>query len=362
MKNKIDMKQILILSFLSVLCIICSSPKCQGQSRDIVSSLNSKTEIILDSIIHVTKEHSLYKDKVDWIKISDKMKSISIQYDSIESIGKPVEYMFTELGDYHGMLMYNYQIPFRGSIERQRTVKYVSNDSILNIIYRDKMKEPYAVDARFLEDDQIAYFEIVGTGLMSDQQMNLATSEIRNKICELKQKKPKGWIIDLRCNTGGNTHPMMTGIGELIPSKDGKKFNSIWKFENGRFLINGDSNLDMPLKCNTTKDSTKIAVLTSRYTASAGEVVVSSLKGQSNIKIIGEQTAGFSSMNGWHIISDKWILVPAQAYYMSKDKTVHYDGIIPDIEIIEELNPNDLTKGQIFKKAKDWINTGHNNR
>ncbi|MBL4655948.1 MAG: hypothetical protein JKY33_09020 [Bacteroidia bacterium] len=47
---------------------------------------------------------------------------------------------------------------------------------------------------------------------------------------------------------------------------------------------------------------------------------------------------------------------------MSKNKTVHYDGIIPDIEIIEELNPNDLTKGQIFKKAKDWINTGHNNR
>ena len=200
---------------------------------------------------------------------------------------------------------------------------------------------------------------------MQGEQITYAINEIRDVICNLKIKNPKGWIIDLRCNIGGNMNPMLAGIAELIPNanlggdtKDGTNFYSKWSFKEGNFYENGNSNYKTDLKCENLKNDSRIAVLTSKYTASAGEVVTSSLKGQKNIRIIGQKTSGLSSTNGWFVLSDKWIFAPMTAYYMSEDKTVHNDGIIPDIEIQENLDLDNLLNGKIINRAFKWIELG----
>ena len=106
----------------------------------------------------------------------------------------------------------------------------------------------------------------------------------------------------------GTMNPMLAGLAELIPNadlggdtKNGTDFYSKWSFKEGNFYENGNSNYKTDLKCGSLKNDNKIAVLTSKYTASAGEVVTSSLKGQENIRVIGQKTSGLSSTNGWFV-------------------------------------------------------------
>lgn len=338
---------------------------CKSFSQEENSAIvnyKDTSKVILDSIIQLSKANAYHTSKVDWDILSKEMYAISEQHDSIDKIGKPAAHMFKVLGDFHGMLMYDYKVAF--SYQPDDGTKH--RDSLWQTITSAKMKVPYEVVGKMLENTNIAYIEIVGTGVMEEKDIIFARDRIRAIICSLKEKNPSGWILDLRCNTGGNMHPMMAGVGELIPDADvggdtvdGLGFRSTWSLKEGNFLENGYAYYKEVLQCPKLMNEKRIAVLTSRYTVSAGEVVVSSLKGQKNVKIIGEKTGGLSSTNGWYVLSDKWILAPMQAYFMSKDKTVHMDGINPDILVKERLDVTNLLQGKTIERAIQWIQTGY---
>jgi hypothetical protein len=353
------MKRILI-----ILSFIVFFSGCKGNAQEIKSvnvEMAEQSDVLLDTLITLAKKNSYYSSKVNWTKLEDEMITISKKNDSIDKLGKPAELMFKRLGDYHGMLMFDYKVAFNHRSENSGP----PNDSIYKSIGATKINSPYEVNATIIEKNEIAYIEIPATGVMQAEQIKYAINEIRNAICALKKEKPTGWIIDLRCNIGGNMNPMLAGLAELIPNanlggdtKDGTNFYSKWSFEEGNFYENGQSNYKTDLKCGHLSNTNRIAVLTSKYTASAGEVVASSLKGQENVKVIGQKTSGLSSTNGWFVLSDKWIFAPMTAYYMSKDKTVHNDGIVPDIAINENLDLNDLLNGTVVDRAVQWIKMG----
>jgi len=347
---------------LVVVCLLFINCKNIAQENESVNQVEKDPSVVLlNSIISLAKEHSYYSSKVNWTDLETEMLVMSEKHDSIDKIGKPAELMFKRLEDFHGMLMYDYKIAFNHRSENSGP----PNDSTYKAIGSTKINSPYSVNGNILNETTIAYIEILATGVMQGDQVDMARDEIRSVICDLKRKKPSGWIIDLRCNIGGNMNPMMAGLAELIPNadlggdtKDGHSFKSKWSFENGNFYENGNSYYKSDLKCSDLNNKTRIAVLTSKYTASAGEVVVSSLKGQEDVMIIGQKTSGLSSTNGWFVLSDKWVFAPMLGYYMSKDKTVHTDGIIPDIIIEEKLDLEHLQKGKIMDRAVTWVRLG----
>lgn len=351
----------IILNTLILLFTLISYENFAQEKKTVNERKSDQTEILLDSLISLAKSNSYYSSKVNWTKLEREMIELSKTQDSIQRLGKPAELMFKELGDYHGMLMYDYKIAFN----HRSGSNGPPNDSIYKTIGSTKINSPYKVNGELMEQQSIAYIEILATGVMQGEQIDLARDEIRNTICNLKAQNPIGWIIDLRCNIGGNMNPMLAGLGELIKNadlggdtKDGKSFFSTWSYKNGNFYQDGYSHYKADLTCNNATSNGRIAVLTSKYTASSGEVVVSSLKGQKGLKVIGEKTSGLSSTNGWFVLSDKWIFAPMTAYYMSKDKTVHKDGIIPDININEDLDLNNLLKGKVVERAIKWIRLG----
>ena len=107
--------------------------------------------------------------------------------------------------------------------------------------------------------------------------------------------------------------------------------------------------------CDITKTNKKVTVLIGRYTSSSGELVASSLKSQKNVKLSGEQTMGWSTLNGWFLITSDVSINPAISYYMSIDKTAHIDGVIPDISIMENFDYENPTNGNVIEQAKKWI-------
>ncbi len=315
----------------------------------------------------VAKTQSLYRENVDWHILEKEIYENFIVSDSITSIIEPVQYLLTELGDFHGTLFLNGQ-HFKGNVPRTRNVSYdyqgqdyINQTSSIfqNTLNQDSIKG-------FLTEHRIAYIEIpmmMPYGGSEDEVIKNA-KKIREKICELKTQKPIGWIVDLRGNLGGNMHPMLMGLAELLPlnmdmggnSYDGKSIGLEWKLKNGVFYDGEYYNSKTPkLICNLKNSKEKIGVLVGRYTQSSGEVVASTLKGQNNIKLFGEQTAGATTANIWTPIGNKVVFNPAVSYYVSKDKTIHKDGITPDILIDENFDYKKPISGKVFEEAERWL-------
>ncbi len=349
-----------------ILLISTLSFSCSGQ---INKSRKTESKGVLDSIISITKTHSIYNDNVDWSKLEKRVYDKFIDSDSISSIIEPVKYLLSELKDFHGFFTV-IDKQYKANGEKLRKVPYDNSSKV----YKDEINEIYKksiqskiINGRILEDST-AYIEIpMVLNYTNDQEINIEYAlKIRKKIIELNKHNPKGYIIDLRRNLGGTVFPMLAGLGELFNdislggmTKDGKEFSNQWYLKDGNIYMEEDNLIpNLPnttCNCDITKVNKKVAVLIGRYTASSGELVASSLKSQKNVMLFGEQTMGMSTTTGWFLISPNVTINPATSYYMSIDKTAHIDGVIPDIIIEENFDYKNPTIGHVLEKAKKWI-------
>ncbi|OUS01078.1 hypothetical protein A9Q86_10065 [Flavobacteriales bacterium 33_180_T64] len=351
---------------LLILIISTQWFSCSGQ---INQSYKTESERVLDSIISIAKTQSIYKDNIDWSILEKNTFERLQNTDSISSIIEPVQFLLTELGDFHGFFtVIDKQYKAKGKKKRNVSYDYLSQK------YQDKMmaiyqksKQSTEINGKILKD-LIAYIEIpMIENYQGNQELNIEyTFKIRRKICELEKYSPKGYIIDLRSNLGGTALPMLSGLGELFnnaeiggATKDGKSFSSKWSIKEGNAIMGKDSIPNLPktnCNCDITKTNKKVAVLVGRYTSSSGELVASSLKSQKNVKLFGEQTMGWSTINGWFLVASNVAFNPAVSYYMSIDKTTHIDGVIPDISIAENFDYENPTNGNVIEKVIKWIN------
>ncbi len=340
MKNK-------ILCFLIIFAFI-NCLNAQDKSNNIQ---------LLDSIIFLAKENSVNTNNVDWNSITKKVKTrLDLKDSTLNALAKPTQLLLTELNDFHGALLINGQ-RYMGEVKKDDTLSYKANQEISSKLYQESLKG-YKIETEMITK-KIGYLVIPAINIGGDQNaIDLATKTIRDSICKLLSKDPKKLIIDLRTNIGGNMYPMLSGLGLLFPdlklggdSKNGESFYSSWEIKEGNFYMWENQMTSIPLNCECKNKVKKYVILTSRYTTSSGEVVASSLRGQKNIILLGERTAGYSSTNSWYQITEEILFSPAIAYYMSIDKTLHKNGIIPNIEIMEDINLSKLKSGKMIEKA-----------
>ena len=67
----------------------------------------------------------------------------------------------------------------------------------------------------------------------------LYAADVRRILTDLSAQNPKGWIVDLRGNTGGNMWPMLTGIGPILGDGTVGSFvaadgNITWFYQDGK--------------------------------------------------------------------------------------------------------------------------------
>lgn len=154
-------------------------------------------------------------------------------------------------------------------------------------------------------------------------------------------------------------HPMMADIaplvgngwvGSLVNSQEEKLFD--WEIKESNFIYNGYQAVTLPSKPDFKKNP-KIAVLTSRWTVSSGEIVATTLKGRSDTRFFGEATGGYTTNNGWDIIGNEVILVITGIYCdrngYSYDINIPVEEEIPFTVIIEK------DKDDCILAAKKWL-------
>jgi hypothetical protein len=167
----------------------------------------------------------------------------------------------------------------------------------------------------------------------------------------------KGWIIDLRENTGGNMEPMIAGLDPLFSSeKLGSLVNvnrehDAWYYKDGKYF--GDNYAGSSVT-NHVKLATMlpIAVLTSNQTGSSGEIVTISFIGNARTKSFGQPTLGLTTGNGDFRLPDGAKMFLASTIMADRNGKQYYGPIQPDM-MIEKNMPDG--EDLVLKEAVEWI-------
>ena len=169
-------------------------------------------------------------------------------------------------------------------------------------------------------DDKIGYLRLSSFNENSGEQ-------IKNKIKEIKKdKKIKGYILDLRNNPGGllsqaiRISDFFLDYGEIVSTKSRKSSENRKWFSKKGDLIDGKT----------------LIVLINYGSASASEIVAGALKEHKRAILIGENSYGKGSVQSIIPLKNKGaIRLTISKYYLPSGESISEVGVTPDIEIEE---------------------------
>ncbi len=154
-----------------------------------------------------------------------------------------------------------------------------------------------------------------------------SSEQVKKKIKEIKkEKKVKGYILDLRNNPGGllsqaiKISDFFLDYGEIVSTKSRKSSENRKWFSKKGDLIDGKT----------------LIVLINYGSASASEIVAGALKEHKRAILIGENSYGKGSVQSIIPLKNNGaIRLTISKYYLPSGKSISEVGITPDIEIEE---------------------------
>jgi carboxyl-terminal processing protease len=221
--------------------------------------------------------------------------------------------------DLAGMTMSDAIGKIRGLIGSTVTLGIARGDSTsltqINVV-RDKINIPVA-EGTFRDDALVITF----SSFTDD-----ATDKFQKNLIDFQKSGKENLLIDLRDNGGGYLKEAVEIASLILPAK---KVIFYEQFAKSKRLIPFYSKGYDVLGKNT-----KIILLVNRGTASASEILVGSLQGYKNVKVIGEKTFGKGSVQEIvDLPNGNSIKVTTAKWYTSKKKSIDGIGIMPDIKI-----------------------------
>ena len=168
----------------------------------------------------------------------------------------------------------------------------------------------------------------------------LYAADVRRILTDLSAQNPKGWIVDLRGNTGGNMWPMLTGIGPILGDGVVGSFvaadgNIPWFYQDGKTGTRNQAGLetvsltleDAPVLMTP---SAPVAVLVDSSTASSAEAITIAFHGRPDTRFFGSATAGKSTAVQPFKLDDGAELYLTTAIDADRTGKQFPDGFTPD--------------------------------
>lgn len=180
---------------------------------------------------------------------------------------------------------------------------------------------------------------------------------MQSVIQNLSASNIKGWIIDLRENTGGNMEPMIAGLGPLFDSGslgslvDVNRNKDSWKYQNGTYFWESESLVSVSSPVVLSDDLPK-AVLIGPQTGSSGEIVAISFIGNRKTKTFGQPTWGLTTGNGAFDLPDGARMMLASTIMADRNGNLYLQSIKPD-SLIEDNKKDD--EDAVLNAAINWI-------
>ena len=234
---------------------------------------------------------------------------------------------------------------------------------IENPLSKKQIKQLALASARNLKIDTALHTAFLSVNTFSKGKL---IRFFRNTFKQLKKDSIKHVVIDLRLNTGGDvmastklckylTNKPFRIADTVSSAHHGMKYKgsiapwfwywwamqfSITKMDDGRYHFRYFERHQFNPKKNNHFDG-NIYLITGGYTFSAASIFTNNLKGQSNVKIIGEETGGGSYGNSAIFIPDivlphtkVRVRLPLFRMVLNKNHPKTGRGIFPDVEVL----------------------------
>jgi carboxyl-terminal processing protease len=328
------MKKLLFLLFISF------SFSVVGQPADSLRYLT-------DTVLSIMRNNALNKDKLDWTRIEKEFNAATKGIVDKDSLPGKFSALFRAIGDYHGGI--------------QTKTKYISwNEGKPKVVVSKVLDSAFKRGPHLLVQrwNDIGYFRMPGG---TTKNVGYVTQMLVDSLCKVNPSTVKGWIIDLRLNSGGNVWFMLASLAPLIGEgriggvqyADG---SSAYGFiQNGK--VSGNNQIyEVPVKtCALPASDVPVVVLIGAKTASSAEALALAFRGRKKSIMIGEPSAGLTTSNNSYPLSADVTLVLSTGYMTDRNGNTYSGAIQPDILVEGNDDFYDLQKDLKVKKAIEWL-------
>jgi carboxyl-terminal processing protease len=325
--------------------------KANKSSTEVADSINVFYKALFKSL----KVGYLHRRSVDWKSVEDETYTNLQSYNTFNTSLKEITHLFDKIEATHCMV-------YRGNDKYTVTRKVISKDH-----YSTQWKSKYDSKPQFelkVIDGKYGYILMPGM-VFSDnsaKHMSQIAQPMYDEILKVKTANNiKGWIIDLRFNTGGNSAPMLLALYDFLGNTDiwaelDEKKKLVRKFKlSGGSYIQKSQTIAAIEPNGKLLDKEKVALITGIFTGSSGEVTALAFKGRQNTIFIGENTAGYTTGNvTWPLPFDTFIALTTG--YDSDRNGNYYPHISPDVVVSKQDNFQDLMSDGNVQEAIKFIN------
>jgi carboxyl-terminal processing protease len=179
-------------------------------------------------------------------------------------------------------------------------------------------------------------------------------------IREVDQAATCGWIVDVRCDTGGEGWPMLAGVGPILSEgeclwlvfPEGK---AIGTYRHGQVCLGewAETMVDEPY--HLQRPAPPVAVLTSQLTRSAGEFVALAFRQRPHTRSFGEPAAGLPAANQRHQFSDGAVLYLTVALGADRTGNVYDSALVPDQPVKADWTQLGTERDPVLQAALGWL-------
>jgi carboxyl-terminal processing protease len=170
-----------------------------------------------------------------------------------------------------------------------------------------------------------------------------------------------GWIVDLRGNGGGSTYAMVAGVGPILGDGAAGSFVNLdgvkteWGYRGGVPAATGaTSNGSLVVIPSTVyqlrRSNPRVAVLSDRANASAGESTLISFIGRPDTRVFGTASCGLSTGVAGLTMRDGAVLWLARSFMADRNGRQYGGAVLPDETIADSA--------QVIPRAVQWLQSG----
>ena len=315
------------------------------------AQMPDSVRIHLDSCLSILKENSLYSNRVNWRKtkkiVFENARNAKTKTEAFEAL----KIAFEALGDKHAAY---YHLNESYSLVNKELISRYS-DSI-----KAAWKRGPRIEGKMI--GEVAHLTIPYIGVNTQEQIDTYANWVYKEISQLQKQNPKGWIIDLRLNGGGNIRPMLAGLAPFFTdgivryyiNKNGN-FEDEAAFSHGDFLMDGKVQATIKNKIRGMSN-VKVAVLIGPGTGSSGEITAAVFSKRANTILVGDNTAGLANAtNGFLLNGGKTYFRISNAYIADRHKKSFSETIKPDLYVKGNESFNNIANDLAVKKAIEWL-------
>jgi carboxyl-terminal processing protease len=327
----------------------------------------------LDNALDTMRQHALHGQSVDWTAVrTEAFKRAGGAFNPIDTY-PAIYWALVQLGDSGAHL----RLPPGLYPDQIALLQLAERDAVNNApaASREHTSIPTPFTSRRLPEGHIVsvqgrnfgYVVLPRCSAKDTDGLLLYAADVRRILTDLSAQSPKGWIVDLRGNTGGNMWPMLAGIGPILGDGSVGSFvandgNVSWFYQDGKTGTRNPAGLEtvsLTLQEEPvlqTPSVAPVAVLVDNSTASSAEAITIAFHGRAASRSFGSRTAGKSTAVQPFKLDDGAELYLTTAIDADRSGKAYPDGFTPDQVISFNGGSMPLeTNDQVLMAAQVWL-------